>query len=88
MITFESIGSASHAVPQELATYEPPVLTGMSRQITTFSTDRPTETLSRLISWARSIGHEELPALTVSRPTLEDIYLRLIQREDAKGSAS
>ncbi len=40
-------------------------------------TERPTELLAVLAGWARARG-QELPELTVSRPTLEDAYLALI----------
>lgn len=54
------------------------------RFATTISTDAPTEVLRRLIEHARACGIEEIPKLSVARPTLEDTYLRLIQREEVK----
>ena len=39
-------------------------------------TDSPTPVLHRLTSWALERGIE-LPGLTVSRPSLEDVYLEL-----------
>ena len=38
--------------------------------------EHPTGTLWLLLDWAASRG-EELPGLTVTRPTLEDVYLEL-----------
>ncbi len=48
-------------------------------------TDEPTEVLLALTQWAA--GHElELPGLTVVRPTLEEVYLRIIGRETVGGA--
>jgi ABC-2 type transport system ATP-binding protein len=41
-----------------------------------FRTESPTRALTPLLEWASERG-EELPALTVTRPTLEDVYLEL-----------
>jgi ABC-2 type transport system ATP-binding protein len=43
-----------------------------------FRTPAPTSDLAPLMSWAAVRGIE-LEALTVSRPTLEDVYLQLTQ---------
>jgi ABC-2 type transport system ATP-binding protein len=43
-----------------------------------FSTATPTADLAPLLSWAAVRG-AELEALTVSRPSLEDVYLQLTQ---------
>ncbi len=45
-------------------------------------TDQPTEALALLTQWALERG-EELVALTVSRPTLEDAYLEITDRTKA-----
>jgi ABC-2 type transport system ATP-binding protein len=45
-------------------------------RLVSFRTDSPTRLLSPLVVWASERG-EELEALTVTRPSLEDIYLRL-----------
>lgn len=45
--------------------------------ITLFS-HQPTRTITVLANWARQQGLEELPELTVSRPTLEETYLHTI----------
>ena len=44
----------------------------------TFRTATPTRDLAPLLSWA-SVRGFELEALTVSRPTLEDVYLQLTE---------
>ncbi|MGI9594648.1 MAG: ABC transporter ATP-binding protein [Acidimicrobiales bacterium] len=43
-----------------------------------FETDRPAETVARLVA-----RHGELQELTVTRPTLEDVYLDLIQQSQS-----
>lgn len=43
-------------------------------------TSTPTLPLSRLTAWAEGRGHE-LAGLSVARPSLEDVYLELIQDE-------
>jgi len=47
------------------------------------ATDRPTAVVAGLAEWA---GEVELPGLTVSRPTLEDIYLRLVAERELEGA--
>lgn len=79
LVSFDEIGDVREAIPEDLARLEAPV-TG-ARPVTTLATDRPTETVARLIAWARDKGHEEITGLSVHRPTLEDTYLRLIQRD-------
>jgi ABC-2 type transport system ATP-binding protein len=39
-------------------------------------TDEPTRVLLALTQWACA-HHAELPGLTVTRPSLEDVYLRI-----------
>jgi ABC-2 type transport system ATP-binding protein len=39
-------------------------------------TDEPTRVLLALTQWACA-HHVELPGLTVTRPSLEDVYLRI-----------
>jgi ABC-2 type transport system ATP-binding protein len=45
-------------------------------------TGHPTRVIEQLVAWASSLGVNELPGLTVSRPTLEDTYLRLIAAQE------
>nr|WBO79358.1 ABC transporter ATP-binding protein [Streptomyces sp. SBE_14.2] len=47
----------------------------------TLRTSEPSGVLSVLLPWAREAGCPELPELRVHRPTLEEIYLNLIDRE-------
>ena len=49
----------------------------------TVSTTTPTRTLYKLTRWANDLGIE-LEQLTVSRPTLEDIYLSLVGEADER----
>ncbi len=49
------------------------------------ATDRPTAVVAALAEWA---GEMELPGLTVSRPTLEDIYLRLVAERQLAGAST
>jgi ABC-2 type transport system ATP-binding protein len=46
--------------------------------LVSFRTDAPTRALTPLFNWASERG-EELEALTVTRPTLEDVYLQLTE---------
>ena len=48
----------------------------------TIHTTRPTGTLARLTSWAVDHGLE-LGGLSVTRPSLEDVYLDLVERSEA-----
>jgi ABC-2 type transport system ATP-binding protein len=41
-------------------------------------TTTPTAVVGALSAWARAAGVDELPELCVLRPTLEDVYLRLV----------
>jgi len=50
-------------------------------------TDRPTAAVQTLAQWAEGHGLTELPGLQVSRPTLEDIYLRMIDEHTPAGAA-
>jgi ABC-2 type transport system ATP-binding protein len=49
-------------------------------------TDTPTAALYRLTAWARSTG-TELASLTVTRPSLEDVYLDLVVAAAPGGAA-
>ena len=40
-------------------------------------TDEPTRVLLALTQWACAPSRVELPGLTVTRPSLEDVYLRI-----------
>ena len=45
-------------------------------------TERPTAVIAALTEWAALQGVDELPALSVARPTLEDTYLKLIGEQE------
>jgi ABC-2 type transport system ATP-binding protein len=47
----------------------------------------PTAVLAALIAWAAGAGASELPELRVHRPTLEDIYLALIEQHSGEQEA-
>jgi ABC-2 type transport system ATP-binding protein len=56
----------------------------------TIRTETPTATVAALTAWARGRGVEEVPGLAVTRPSLEDVYLSLIEEGAAaqtKGAA-
>jgi ABC-2 type transport system ATP-binding protein len=83
VITFGAIGPLDGLLPAELATVD-----GTGQPGTTVvRTEAPTHTLALLIGWARAAGHDELPHLTVARPTLEDTYLRLVTSVDKEPGA-
>ncbi len=54
--------------------------------LVTLLTAAPTESVATLAAWASNLGATELPALAISRPTLEDIYLDLIARTEKAGA--
>ena len=47
-------------------------------------TASPTAVVAALAAWARDTGAGELPALSVTRPSLEDIYLAMVREEEAR----
>ena len=77
-VTFESTGA--------LATAElPPLQAEVTRGdgLTCVSTARPTEVIQQLANWAAALGLSELPGLQVTRPSLEDAYLAMVQQSEA-----
>jgi ABC-2 type transport system ATP-binding protein len=48
----------------------------------TITTATPTAVVASLARWAEANGEPELPALAVSRPSLEDIYLAMVEAAD------
>ncbi len=79
-ITFRREGSlASTPFPLELEHHE-------AEGLVTLPATEPTAVVVALASWAREYGFEELPGLTVTRPSLEDIYLEMISEAPATGS--
>jgi ABC-2 type transport system ATP-binding protein len=68
--------------PQELARERPTVITfRVPHGLVTLNTATPTSTLLPLLAWADRHGRE-LEELSVSQPSLEDVYLQLT--EDAR----
>jgi len=53
-----------------------------SGRVVRVATDSPTRVVAGLAAWAARAGLGEIPELTVSRPTLEEIYLRMIAAHD------
>jgi ABC-2 type transport system ATP-binding protein len=65
----------------------PPELAPASRIVdglTTVAATRPTQTLYEILRWANEGGHE-LEELTLTRPSLEDVYLKLVGADSAIG---
>jgi len=52
--------------------------------LVTVATESPTAVVSALATWAAAGGVAELPELTVTRPSLEQIYLDMIARHEGK----
>jgi hypothetical protein len=50
-------------------------------------TTTPTAVVGALSAWASAAGVDELPELCVLRPTLEDVYLRLVGAESEAARA-
>jgi ABC-2 type transport system ATP-binding protein len=68
----------SFRLPEALDVPELPAGAARRGRAVTFRTATPTRDLAPLLSWA-SVRGSELEALTVSRPTLEDVYLQLTE---------
>jgi ABC-2 type transport system ATP-binding protein len=54
--------------------------------VVTVETASPTRVVAELARWAAAAGLDELPGLAVSRPTLEDVYLRMIAAQGASAT--
>jgi ABC-2 type transport system ATP-binding protein len=68
----------SFLLPEGLDVPELPAGAERRGRAVTFRTSTPTRDLAPLLSWA-SVRGAELERLTVSRPTLEDVYLQLTE---------
>jgi ABC-2 type transport system ATP-binding protein len=72
-------------LPPDLVLEELPLASGDELERTngrvSIRTSAPTRALAPLIAWARE-RDRELEGLTVTRPTLEDVYLELTDREE------
>lgn len=53
--------------------------------LATITTAEPTRVVVALSRWAESHGEDEIPGLSVARPSLEDIYLQMVAASDAEG---
>ena len=54
----------------------------------TLATPSPTRDLRALLDWAAAAGLDDLPELTVTRPTLEEMYLDLVGEAAPAGEAA
>ncbi len=70
------IATVRFVLPAGVALADLPVAARPDGDGVVIETDQPTPVLHRLTAWAVERGLE-LPALTVSRPSLEDVYLEL-----------
>jgi ABC-2 type transport system ATP-binding protein len=52
----------------------------------TVRTDHPTAAIRALGAWAAAAGVDELPELSVLRPTLEEVYLEMVGSTEATGA--
>jgi ABC-2 type transport system ATP-binding protein len=78
-ITFELRGSlADNPLP---ALSDVAVHVDGDSPLVQIETEQPTAVIEQLAAWAAAAGTRELPGLSVTRPTLEDTYLRLISAE-------
>jgi ABC-2 type transport system ATP-binding protein len=80
-VTFRAEGAlAGSALPAVAGTVEagPPLVR--------IATGEPTHVVAALTEWARAAGVAELPELAVTRPSLEDVYLRLIAEHAEPGT--
>ena len=55
--------------------------------LVTLATPSPYRDLRALLDWAAAAGLDDLPELTVARPTLEDLYLDLVGEAQPAGEA-
>ena len=76
-VRFEAAGAlATSPLPEGLhGTLAPPLMT--------VATATPTAAVVALSSWARRLGFDELPGLSVTRASLEDVYLRMVADAEA-----
>ncbi len=55
--------------------------------LVTVATEAPTAAVVALEAWAAGLGAAELPGLSVTRPSLEDIYLAMVGPEYLESAA-
>lgn len=86
VIEFHALGPLSGAqLPPVQPAGAPPL--GAAEGQVRISTAVPSAALRLLLDWAVRLGSYDLPGLTVTRPTLEDVYLRMIASADATTTA-
>lgn len=84
--TPETLGSATPTTTIKFvvpAGVEPPSIAGgpnLGDETATYETQQPTQDLHRLTSWAVDAG-VDLDRLEVTRPSLEDVYLEIVEDE-------
>ncbi len=85
-----SLAQVSFARRERLAGAPLPDLPGLSLQgdVVTVETEVPTKVIAGLTAWARERGRDELPALMVRRPSLEDVYLQMVESAEATSAAA
>ncbi|MEV7970418.1 ABC transporter ATP-binding protein [Sphaerisporangium sp. NPDC088356] len=77
MLSFTRVGGlVGKALPQlpADALVDPP-----DDEVVTLHTHNPTRALAAILPWAAEAGVHELPGLRIQRPSLEDVYLKLIR---------
>jgi len=73
----------AEGTPESLSAARPARISyRMDGELVTLDTDSPTRTLLPLLTWAEATG-TELEGLTVSQPSLEDVYLQLTREAAA-----
>ncbi len=80
-VTFATRGAlAGRALPEGLA---------LNREgdVVTLETFEPTQAVAALSRWAEDAGASEIPELSVTRPSLEDIYLQMVAASEAEGTS-
>jgi ABC-2 type transport system ATP-binding protein len=80
-VTFSRTGAlADRPLPEGLAAE-------ISGEVVSIVTAEPTKVLRGLARWAESLGEPEIPELSVTRPSLEDIYLQMVAASEAEGAS-
>jgi len=79
-VTFSRTGSlADKPLPEGLAAE-------ISDDVVSITTAEPTKVVGGLARWAEALGEPEIPELSVTRPSLEDIYLQMVAASEAEGA--
>jgi ABC-2 type transport system ATP-binding protein len=81
-VSFELTGKlAGQALPEGMTAE-------LHEGVATLMTLEPGRAVVSLTHWAEALGEPELPALSIGRPSLEDIYLQMVAASEATGEAS